>query len=236
MRFQPFLIAALLFASTSYVAAQTPDPSGRWEGSIEAPERQVAIAIDLAKSGTGEFTATFSGTDVTGLPLSNVAVNGTSVSFLLKANGGGTFTGSVSADGQSMSGNFTTSEGGFTVPFTLNRTGAARIETLKSARIGTELEGTWSGTLQVNGVALHVAIKLGNLPDGTSAGSIAVAEQGGLEIPVTTITQNAASVKLEVNIVGGVYAGALNPDGTELTGTWSQKGLSAPLNLKHEQK
>ena len=54
----------------------------------------------------------------------------------------------------------------------------------------------------------------------------------GLEIPITTITQKASSVTLDVTTVGGSYAGALNAEGTELAGTWTQGSATLPLTFR----
>ena len=64
---------------------------------------------------------------VKGLPLSNVSVNGRSITFDLKAtNGGGLFRGTL-ADAGTISGEFVTTEGGYNIPFDLERTGDAQI-------------------------------------------------------------------------------------------------------------
>lgn len=53
-----------------------------------------------------------------------------------------------------------------------------------------------------------------------------------LEIPVSTITQAASSLTLQLKAAGGSYAGALNKEGTELAGTYSQGTLAAPLTFR----
>ena len=44
--------------------------------------------------------------------------------------------------------------------------------------------------------------------------------------------QKASSVALVNSIVVSSYAGALNPERTELVGTYSQGGLVAPLTFR----
>ena len=226
-------IAACLVLSPPYLQAQTAvEPSGHWEGTIKAPDRAVNIEIDLAKSATGGYRGTFTGTDVKGLPVSDVVVDGTSVRFRLEVNNGGAFKGTVATDGKSIAGDFTTGEGGITLPFSMTRTGEARIEDPKSGAIGKQFEGTWNGTIEVNGTPMRVTVSLSNHPDGTCTGTVANLDQGGLEIPITTITQKASAVTLDVKIVNGVYAGTLNADGTELAGTWTQGPFEAPLTFR----
>src|SRR4029078_5638368 len=106
---------------------------------------------------------------VKGLPLSSVTVEAPAVRFIVK--GGpepASFDGALSADGTSISG--TGTQGGFTIPMNLSRTGDARIVRVpNSARIAKELEGTWNGTLDVNGVTMRLVVKKDNQPDSTCA-------------------------------------------------------------------
>ncbi len=234
----PSLFVLLLFSGTFLHAQTVVDPSGHWEGTIKAPEKEVRIEIDLAKNSRGELAATFGNPaeNIKGLPLANVAVEGRSLRFVLKAgSGGGPFDGVLSDDGKSITGTFTTAtrQGDFALPFTLTRTGDARIEALpKNPAIGKDLEGTWTGTVDVEGKPLHVLLKMLNQPDGTSAGIVANLDQPDVEIPITTISQSVLKVSLEVKVIGGAYSGALNIEGTELTGTWTQGGFSAPLTFR----
>jgi hypothetical protein len=57
-------------------------------------------------------------------------------------------------------------------------------------------------------------------------------DQGGVEIPVTSIEQKDAKLTLVVKPVGGEYRAEINRDGTELNGTWTQNGNDLPLKLK----
>ena len=56
---QTRLLAALLLWLAPSLRAQLPaDPSGHWEGSIQAPDRDVKIEVDLAKNRKGEIAGT----------------------------------------------------------------------------------------------------------------------------------------------------------------------------------
>ena len=78
------LVATLLLLSVSSLRAQTAaNPSGHWEGSIQAPSGEVPVAVDLAMNDHGKLMGTFTnpGEHILGLPLANVAVDGRSVSL-----------------------------------------------------------------------------------------------------------------------------------------------------------
>ncbi len=229
------LLTALLLAPAPPLLAQTvADPAGHWEGAIHTPNMAVNIEIDLAKNSTGELAGTFGQPAETlkGFPLANIVLDGRLIGFQIKGSAPADrmFKGALSADGETMSGQY--SQGGHTMPFKLNRTGDPRIEPpARSAAIGKELEGTWKGTLDVNGAQRTLVVTLTNQPDGTSAGTFVNVEEA-LEIPIAAITQKASSVTLDVKAVGGSYSGVLNGDGTELVGTLTQGSAALPLTLR----
>lgn len=82
---------------------------------------------------------------------------------------------------------------------------------------------------------MRLVLEMSNRPDGTSVATLANLDQGGAEIPIATITQNAATLTLDVKVVSGSYTGTLNRERTELSGTWTQRGFSAPLVFRHSQ-
>ncbi len=210
--------------------------SGHWEGAIQAPGKDVKIEIDLAMKD-GKLAGTFGTPEQgeSGLPLSNVSSEGTSVNFEIKVtNGGGAFKGTLSPDGKSMSGDFITAHG-MSIGFSLTRTGEPKIAALlPSPPIAKNLEGSWTGTIDANGTPHEIGLKMANHPDGTSTGSVITSE--GVEINITKITNKDAGLTLEVKNVGGLYVATLNAEGTELAGTWTQGKFVAPLTFHRPAK
>jgi hypothetical protein len=227
------VVAALALSSTVLLRAQAaPDASGHWEGAVKVPGHEINIQVDVTKTAAGEMQGIFTGENINGFPLSDLGVERDAVRFRLRVDGGGSFSGTISADGKTISGDFTANNGAFTIPFSLTRTGDARIEPpAKSAAVSKQLEGSWNATLEANGVEMRIVLKLTNQPDGSSTGTLANLDQGGVEIPIASISQQAANVTLEVKVVSGSYSGAVNADGTELAGTWTQGAFTAPLNF-----
>jgi len=238
------LTGSLLFVPATALFAQAAvDPSGHWTGAIHVPpfngagSREVAIDIDLTKNASGGLDGTFGqpGQNVKGLPLAKVALDGRTVSFELKATtGGGLFRASL-ADAASMSGEFVTTEGGYTIPFDLKRTGDAQIApTPRSAAIGRELEGTWNGTIDVNGKQERLVLKMANRGDGTATGTILDLDGSAVEIPIA-MTLKASTFTLEVPAVGASYVAQLTA-GNELVGTWTQGPVNLPLTFTRGTK
>jgi hypothetical protein len=229
------LVAALLVLPASSLLAQTAvDPSGHWEGTIQAqPNIVIKVEIDLAKNGKGGLAGTFGQPEqrVKGLPLSTVAVESRSVRFVVKGGpDAATFVATLSADGKSMSGDVT--QDGSSIPFSLTRTGDAQFAPApKNAAIGKELEGTWNGALDLGERPMRVVLRMSNQPDGTATGTIVSPDGSGVEIPIA-MTQKASNLTIDVTSVGASYVGVLNATGTELAGTWTQGQVVLPLTFK----
>ncbi len=212
---------ALFLVSAPFARAQAPvDPSGHWEGSIEIPGSELIFEVDLASNGKGELAGTVNNPaeHIKGLPLRTVVVEGRSISF--DARRDQPMKGILSADGKSISGEATLS--GYVLPFTMRWTRDPEIiEPARSAPIGKELEGTWNGTLDANGTSMHFVLTMASQPDGTATARAISLDEGELEVPLV-VTQKGSSVVLVNNVVPSSFAGVLNSEGTELTGTFTQ--------------
>jgi hypothetical protein len=231
------LLAVLLFVPVRLLGAQpNADPSGHWEGTLQAPNKVVTFEVDLARNPRGEIIGTIGNPaqGEKGLPLATVGVVGREVTFAVNAaSGGGTFRGMLGDDGQAMSGDFTLAKDGTVLPFQMRRTGDARIAPPpRSAPISKRLEGSWSGTLEVDGKQLTIGLAMANQPDGTATGTV---RAEGLQLPIA-ITAKALHLRIEVPSVSGSFVGELNAAGTQLVGTWSQRSMSLPLTFRREAK
>jgi hypothetical protein len=239
MRRRPIVIVGLFFAFLGFVeraaASQaTQGPSGHWVGSLEAGQ-SIGVEIDLATKSGGAWYGTISiptqGTR--GVPLADLVVKGNAISFAIKgAPGDPNYTGTLAADGKTITGTF--SQGGGSLPLTLERKGDAKFDIpQKSTPITKELEGSWEGTLDVKGTLLRLVLKLANGPEGAT-GVLVSLDQNNIEIPVATVTQEGAKVKLLVTMISGTFDGELK--GGELAGTWTQGPLNLPLVFKRSAK
>jgi hypothetical protein len=225
-------LVALIVCSSVTFAQSTTAPAGHWEGAIQAPGQELKIEIDLAGAGDKwEGTITIPAQNLKALPLSVITVQGDTVSLAMQVPGNPQFKGVVK-DGKTLSGDF--SQGGGTAPFTLTRTGEAKIEPVpKSTPITKELEGTWAGSLDANGKILQLVLRLSNQPGGAATGTLVSLDQGGAEIPIVAVVQTGTHLKLVVKSVGGIYEGDVKDD--QLKGTWWQGGGTLPLVFKRRK-
>ena len=224
-------IACVVFGTTvgRGLAFQKPGTAaGHWTGTITGPE--LGVEIDLASKGTDAWHGTISipAQNAKGIPLVDVSVKGTAVTFAMRAPGDPRYAGTLSPDGKTITGDFTQS--GATMALTLTWKGEPKFEVPeKSTPITKDLEGTWEGPLDVNGKILRLVLKLANGASGATGVLISV-DQNNAEIPVATVTQQGPRLKFLVTMIGGTYDGELK--GGELVGTWAQGPLSLPLVFK----
>jgi hypothetical protein len=234
-------LSALLLAPSPILRAQSAaSPAGHWEGSVKVPDSPVQVEIDLVRNAKGEIAGTLNNVseNARGIPVASVAIDAKTIRIVLAVgNWPGAFDGILSDDGKTITGNYNTDQGGYSIPFALTRTGDAQLAPLpsKSAPIGKELEGTWNGTLDVAGAQKRLVLTMSNQPDSTSTGTIVSLDAGGMAIPVT-IAQKGPTVTVDVKMVNGSFVGTLTADATQLVGTWTQGTLVLPLTFTHAPK
>ena len=223
--------SVVLVAFASPVRAQAAlDPSGHWNGVLEAQGQQFSFEIDFARNAQGELAGavTIPVQHIKGLPL-HVSVDGNSIQFYARRDQ--LFRGEASPDGKSISGEFSAEM--MTLTYTLTRTGESRLEgPARSPSVSKALEGNWNGVVDPAGKATTVALRIANHADGTSTGSLINVDQGGLELPVT-IAQQASGVVLRVTVLDASFTGELTSAG-ELAGTWKEGERSIPVTFRRQ--
>ena len=209
--------------------------AGHWEGTIAAPGQKLDIIVDLVSrpNGAWEGTITIPAQNVKALALTPLSVDGNAVTFGMKGiPGDPLFKGTVSEEPRSLSGEL--SQGGATLPFTLAWNGEPKIEpTPTSTAITKDLEGSWEGTLNVQGTSLRLRVDLAN-EAGSGVGTLTSVDQGGTRIPIAQVAQADANLKLLVSAIGASYEGVVANG--QIEGTWTQGGQKLPLVLRRSSK
>ena len=225
--------ASVLLWVSGNVAGTPVAPWGHWEGTITAQFGTLRIELDLTKTADGTPTATFSVPErkLNGLPMLAITVDGNTVAFEPAAIGA-RFKGDLSTDGSELSGTFEASAG--SLPLTLTRKGEARlIAAPKNTAVGKELEGTWNGTLHVNG-GKRIVLTLQNRPGGIASATMVSVDEAGLTLPVA-VEQKGTSITIDVPAVASSYSGTLSADRQELVGTFTTaEGFDLPLTLRKQ--
>jgi len=218
-----------LLSITSLWGQVGPDVTGHWEGIIHAPEMAVNFEVDFARDRKGVLVGTVNlpAERIRHLPLTKVAVSGSSITF--QARSDQPLTGVVAADGKTITGDMSAMGG--TAPFTLTRAGEAQVDApARNAPVGKALEGNWAGSLASRAGAMRLVLSIANDDDGATA-RIVNLDQGSLEIPASAITMRDSTVTLEFASIGASYAATLSPDGSVLAGTFSEARGSVPLTF-----
>jgi uncharacterized protein len=226
------LIVGLVILVRPSVDARA-DLSGHWEGILQAPEMMIDFQIDIARAPGGEYIGTISlpSEKLHGLPLKVVTLSGQAVGF--NARSDQTFAGTLSDDGNSMTGEFTMQGG--SAPFRLTRSGDARIEAPPtSPKISERLAGTWNATVGTRQGGVSVVLTLSNTGEGRSMGSLVNLHDGGIELPLA-IEETASGVTLRTTPIDSSFSGTLSADGTVLDGTLRQRTQSVPVTFRRAQ-
>lgn len=211
--------------------------AGHWAGGIDLPAGELSIAVDLEAGEDGAWGGKIDipQQGIRALPLLDVRVEGSVVSFRLpEIPGDPTLEGTLAEDGSSISGELIQS--GQSFPFSIERAKAneadpyAEYET--AGRPGEGLVGTWRGLIVAGPSRLRVVLAVKDAGDGALAATFASPDQGGLELPLDSIALDQKTVSFAIARVGAGYTGVLSEDGSEIAGTWTQNVQSAQLDLR----
>ena len=230
MNIQRITKAVVFVAMALPVLAQS-DIRGHWSGSIQTPGGALGMEVDLDKTSDGWIgSVAIPAQNVSGMPLEAISFADGKGTFRLKgAPGDPTFSGTLTADGKTWDGNFT--QGPNSLPLKFSRTGEANVAVPKpSPAVAAQFLGTWQGEINF-GQPLRVVLTITNGKSGAEAEMVSP-DQGNARIPVAAITTAGTKVLLLVPAVNGSYQGEINKDGTEIAGSWTQVGMTTPLNLK----
>jgi uncharacterized protein len=227
------LVAGLL--TIGAMSGQQALPAGHYEGVLKAPNAEMTIALDLEKNTKQVWIGSF---DINmpnapkGVPLEKLTVDGDNVSWEMS---GGAFKAKFSAEQKTLNGSASGSGG--EVPFEMKRTGDAKVNLPPpSTPMTKDFIGAWEGTVEMQpGQPLRLLATFASDADGKGTGEIVSIDQGGVKIPISTVTQSGSKLNFEIRSVGGTYAGTLNEAKTEIAGEWSQAGRTAPLNFKKQK-
>ena len=225
----------LLLATPCFTAAQAPPvPLGTYSGALQAGEAQLHLLLHLSKNANGSLRATLDS-----LEQGVFAIEATSVVFsnstlkLEVTSVGARFEGKVSADQESIAGEW--SQGQASLPLKFRReTGAiAR----KPGDAVFPVEGLWQGAVETHGMRLRFQLHVSHDPDGHLIAALDSLDQGVSGLPANRVTLKDPLFHFEIPSVAGVYEGALNSSKNAMNGKWSQTSAdNLPLDFKRSDQ
>ena len=228
---------------SDYSPRKDSDVQGYWQGTLKAGNTPLRVALKIAERTNGVFRAAFVSLDQGALDIEATAVTYHAPTVKTEFGGiGGAFEGTVNSGDRVITGNWT--QGSATVPLTLERANAqnaaakeADIEAQKDySHTGpNDLPGYWRGTLDAKEahVKLRLALNIAKLPDGKFSCSMVSIDQGGAEVPASTIQFVPPNLRVEWGSIGASYNGKL--ENGKLTGAFRQGGAAMPLVFERSQ-
>jgi hypothetical protein len=219
-----YLLGALVVLPGNAIYAQ--DITGTWQGTIKAGPAELRVQIHIAKSDKG-FTGTLDSVDqgLNGIPMDSLTLDGSSLKFTVGTLMG-SYEGRVSADGDAVAGTWTQIQ---PLPLDLKR-GAFKVVEHKPAK-PSDIDGAWTGTLDTPNGGMRIVFHITNTEDGLTA-TADLPDLGNSGLPVTSVTREGPTLKMEMKQFGGGFEGAISPDLKTVTGTFGPVGNALPLVLK----
>ena len=219
------LSGILMFMSLAHAGAQ--DLAGDWSGTLNVGATQLRLVLHLTRT-TAPAIAGWAGAldsvdqGANGIPIEGVALTDSQLQFSIPAIRA-SYAGTLQPDGSMIKGSFTQ---GQTFPLDFTRGAAASAAPAKSAK-PSDIDGPWGGTIAG---MLRVVVHVKNTEAGLTANMISL-DQGGKEIPATSVTRTGSSFQAEWKQIGGKFDAKLDPSLKSMEGQWSQGGGGMPLTL-----
>ena len=216
------LVAGWLVVGGNRLGAQTPavkKVAGDYLGELGSLHLKLHIEISPGNDVLCSLDSPDQGAK--GIPCSNIDVGEGSLSFSVPAVNG-TWKGTVSADGKTLTGVW---DQGEPMPLVFTR------DTFVAAAKPSRVDGIWLGTLQVGTVSLRTQIHLKSDDKGKEYCAFDSLDQRAMGIDCSNVLLSGEDFSFDVLVVKGHYAAKLSADGNTLTGTWTQGGPALPLVL-----
>jgi len=222
------LAMMMVFLSSMALVANAQDVVGDWQGTLKAGGAELRLALHITKGDGGELKATMDSVDqgANGIPASAITLKGSQLNFTVEA-WHGTYEGKVNAAGTEIDGTWSQ---GQPLPLLFERATSPAKTTHKPAK-PSDIDGAWMGTLDAGAMKLRIVFHITNTEDGLTA-TMDSPDQNAKGLPVTTVTRDGASLKLEMKQIAGGFDAKIAKDLTTIEGTWTQGGSSLPLVLK----
>jgi len=95
-----------------------------------------------------------------------------------------------------------------------------------------DLEGDWSGALQVGETELQLVLHLSKDTQGGWHAKLDSLNQAVYGIEASMVTREEDSLRIEINSVGAKFQGKIQPDHRTIRGLWEQGGTGLPLKFE----
>ena len=203
--------------------------AGDWQGRLSAGSVQLRLVLHVTATKDGSLTATMDSVDqgAYGIPVSTVTLKDSKFSLDVDAVHG-TYEGTVNKDASEIDGTWSQGQ-----PLELNfHRSATPLPPPAPPKPAppTDIDGTWTGTLNTGATELHVIFKVVNTQDGLTA-QMQSPDQSPIWIPATSVTRVGATLIISMHGIGAAFEGAISGDLGSINGTFTQGNVKFPLVL-----
>jgi len=207
-------LSFMLLATSNVLAEET-----RWLGILDVGVAKLRLQV-IVDDSQDELTGTLVSLDQgeSRIELDSIVVKDGKVAFSAMKIGA-SYQGTISSDGETVEGTFT--QGAQQFPLTFRH--ADKITEDK-------LLESWVGTLKAGGQSLRLQFRIFEQADGKRVTKFDSLSQDTMGLPAESKFGDDEA-KFEVEIIKATFEGALNEDGTEITGTWNQ-GVRLPMTFE----
>jgi CubicO group peptidase (beta-lactamase class C family) len=224
-----FFVCNLLIAN---MTGQTTSPvvAGDYAGVLGP----LHLVLHLQRDAAGKLSGSLDSLDqgALGIPCSEFVLSGAQFGFNVPAVSG-TYSGTVSADGKTITGTW---DQGKPMPLVLTQT-AAQTKTepaFVAAEKPSPVDGDWKGAIDTPGGQLPAIIHVKSDRSGKEYVAFDSPSQNAFGLTGDNATLKGDQFSFDLTIVHGHYEGKLSADGKTITGTWNQ-GKDLPLNFTHAE-
>jgi len=222
------ILAALVAAVLTPACRAQVQIAGDWQGTLNTGMGELRLVLHITKAQDGSLHATLDSVDqnANGIPVNAISLKDSKLSLTVDAVHG-SYEGTINPAASEIKGTWSQGQ-----PLALDfKRASAPVKTEHKPAAPSDIDGAWMGTLDIQTMKLRMVFHFVNTEDGLTATADSP-DQNATGMPVTTITRNGSSLKLEMKQLDGVFDGTIAKDLTSIEGTWSQHGRSWPLALK----
>lgn len=231
-------VAVALAFLCSLSSAVAEDITGRWEGLIRIPGRELNLIVDLERDGGNNWVGSIiiPGLGVKGASLSDLVVKGSEVAFAIKDALASERVGQTKLNAHlkgtdELSGNFL--QAGNSAPMTLKKTGPPQVELpRKSSAINQDFVGEWKGDFELNGYPRHVTLTLTAHGSDPASAKLVVVGKRTTNAPIDLVMEENNFLTVQSHEIGITYEGRLRKGTGEIAGNFMLGSLELPLILK----
>lgn len=220
------LVAVAWLLGPGAMSGQAPAVQGEYDGTLGPLHLVLHVERDAAGKMTGSLDSPDQGAK--GIPCADFVLAGSSFSFAVPAVVG-SYKGTVSTDGKTITGTWTQ---GASMPLVLKQ--AAPEAAFQAAEKPSAVDGDWSGAIATPAGPLKAVIHVKSDRAGKEFVTFDSPSQGAFGLVGENAVLKGDAFSFDLPVVHGRYEGKLSADGKSIEGTWNQ-GAPLPLTFTREE-